>query len=61
MDYLECPECGEQCTSIPCGPDGLWTEGETGQCDCGLPLTVYIDGNEAFLSPMEDDEDDHER
>ncbi len=58
---LDCPSCGEPCTTI--GPYRAnseypfphWQDGDSGKCQCGVTLFVEADGEQAYL--VEEDKD----
>jgi len=45
MSLLYCPRCGDECQTMPSGPEGTWFEGECGTCQCGAKLVVDVDSS----------------
>ncbi len=57
MNTLLCPACGEQCTTMPSNPEGMWFEGDEGVCQCGAKLHVVVD-DVLGLASLEIDEEE---
>lgn len=56
IGYLDCPECGDPCTTIPGErsndprqPWDVWNEDMEGACQCGALVTVSVDDGCATL------------
>jgi hypothetical protein len=52
--FLDCPECGHEVTSIPSEfdkdeDDQVWFDGDTGECECGACVVVHAGDGYAYL------------
>lgn len=75
MNFLDCPDCGEPCETIPPCNGGhpecqaevprsclhrFWCDDRAGVCQCGARLYVEVDDDRAYLVALDEDEDEDE-